>query len=105
MKKLGITIIITTIFFGLSFGVITLYFQSAEIKIQTEIRAMDRQIQQLSEDQKVLDVEIDRIAKRIDLERVAKKIAMDYPSSQQEIVLALNDGISAYDGVVLASRR
>lgn len=105
MKRWGITIIITTIFFGLSFGVITLYCQSAEIKIQNEIRSMEVDIQQLSENQKVLDVEIDRLAKRIDLERVAKKIAMDYPSSQQEIVLALNDGISAYDGVVLASRR
>jgi cell division protein FtsL len=105
MKKWGITIIITAIFFGLSFGVITLCCQSAEIKIQNEIRAMDGQIQQLSENQKVLDVEIDRIAKAMDLERVAKKIAMDYPNSQQEIVLALNDGISAYDGVVLASRR
>ena len=105
MKKWGITIIITTIFIGLSFGVIILCCQSAEIKIQNEIRAMNHQIQQLSEDQKVLDMEIDQIAKEMDLERVAKKIAMDYPSSQQEILLALNDGMSAYDGVVLASRR
>jgi hypothetical protein len=50
-------------------------------------------------------VELDRLAKEIDLERVAEKIAMDYPSSQQEVILAMGDGISAYDGVVLAARR
>lgn len=105
MKRWGIGIITLGVFFGLCFGVLSLVFQSAEIKAQNEIRALDKQIQSLAEEQRVLDVELDRLAKEIDLERVAKKIAMDYPSSQQEVILAMGDGISAYDGVVLAARR
>lgn len=105
MKRWGIGLMVVGIFFGLTFGVFSLIFQSAEIKMQNELHAMDKQIERLEEEQLVLDVELDRIAKQIELERVAKKIAMDYPSSQQEVILALGDGISAYDGVVLAARR
>lgn len=105
MKRWGIGVVTIGILFGLCFGVLSLIFQSAEIEAQNEIRALDKQIQTLSEEQRVLDVELDRLAKDIDLERVAKKIAMDYPSSQQEVILAMGDGISAYDGVVLAARR